>query len=342
MAVNKIIKAGPFSIGAEKTFVIAEIGSNHNQSLSLAYETIDAAKEAGADAVKFQSIQIDKLYLNPSSETIDLHKKIDMPEDWHYLLKEYCDKKEILFFSSPTYLEAIDLLENLDVALYKLASAQIGTFPQMVEKVAETGKTVILSTGLVSYAELEKVVKVFKKAKNENFIILHCNSIYPTPYERVHLSIMETYSKMFDTIVGFSDHTQDIFAPIAAVARGAKVIEKHFALSRELPVPDAPFSLEPAEFKAMVKGIRATEKMIIPDFRTDIQPEENQFKQRIKTRLVLKKSKKENELLKKEDFIFLRASEGIDCNDLDMLLSKGKKYSRDVFSLQILKEEDVI
>jgi sialic acid synthase SpsE len=331
------IKIGNITIGQNHpTFVIAEIGSNHNQSLQLAYETIDAAVEAGADAVKFQSIDVNKLYFSPSQATIALHKKIDMPEEWHYLLKDYCDKKNILFFSSPTYLESIDILEEINVPLYKLASAQVGTFPQIVEKVAQTGKPIILSTGLVSYSELEEVIKIFRKAQNDKFIILHCNSIYPTPYERVHLPLMEVYQKMFSCIVGFSDHTLGIYAPIVAVANGAKVIEKHFTLSRALPVPDAPFSLEPNELSQMIVGIRAAEQMMQADTRLEIQEEEQEFKNAIRTRLVLAKDKKAGEKLERKDFIFRRATEGIDCRELDAILNSTLKT--DVGKNSLLKE----
>lgn len=330
-----------YTIGENKTFIIAEIGSNHNQSLELAYETIDAAKEAGADAVKFQSIDINKLYINPSLETIELHKRIDLPEEWHYLLQDYCIKKDILFFSSPTYLESIDILEELAVPIYKLASAQIGTFPQLVEKVAALQKPTILSTGLVNYGELEKVIQLFEKYKNNKYIILHCNSIYPTPFDRVHLPLMDTYKTMFDCIVGFSDHTTDIFAPIAAVARGAKVIEKHFAMSRSLPVPDAPFSLEPKEFKHMIEGIRATEKMLVPNVRLAIETEEEGFKSAIATRLVLNKNKNKGEKIEKDDFIFRRNVEGINCNELTTLIDSNKKYTTTILKEELLQKHHI-
>lgn len=329
-----------YTIGEDKTFIIAEIGSNHNQSLELAYETIDAAKEAGADAVKFQSIDVNKLYINPSKETIELHRRIDLPEEWHYLLQDYCTKKDILFFSSPTYLESIDILEELNIPIYKLASAQIGTFPQLVEKVASLQKPTILSTGLVNYGELEKVIQIFEKAGNDKYIILHCNSIYPTPFEKVHLPLMDTYKTMFDCIVGFSDHTTDIFAPIAAVAKGAKVIEKHFAMSRSLPVPDAPFSLEPNELKHMIEGIRATEKMLKPNIRLNIEKEEQGFKSAISTRLVLNKDKKEGDILEAEDFIFRRSKEGINCTKMTDII--GAKVNRSLTQNTILSESDFI
>jgi sialic acid synthase SpsE len=327
---NKLVGEG------QKTFIIAEIGSNHNQSLDLAYKTIDAAIECGADAVKFQSIQVDELYINASEPVKTLHRKIDMEESWHKLLKDYCDKKNIIFFSSPTYLKAVDILEEINVDLYKLASAQIGTFPQMTERVAQTGKPVILSTGIVSYSELENAVKIFLRNKNENFIVLHCNSIYPTPYNKVNLELMDVYKQMFGCIIGFSDHTPGIYVPIAAVAKGAKVIEKHFALDISLPVPDAPFSLEPKDFKAMVEGIRAAEQAVNIDYRIEIQPEEQQFKHSILYRLVVNKLKRQGELFTKEDFEYKRNPEGIDCRNMEYLLKFNGSASRNIVKGELM------
>lgn len=332
--MNEIKINADLSIGDEKTFIIAEIGSNHNQSLELAFETIDAAKEAGADAVKFQSLNREKLYYDPSPEIIELYNKIDLEEDWHYKLDEYCKKKDILFFSSPTYLDAVDILEDIDVPIYKLASAQIGSFPQIIERVAHLGKPVILSTGLVTYGELDQVMQIFKKAGNDKICILHCNSIYPTPFHRVNLPIMNIYKTMYDVQVGFSDHTPDVFAPVAAVTMGAKVIEKHFTLSKELPVPDAPISIEPSEFKRMVEGIRAAEQLIKPEVRMNIEKEEKQFKDSLRMVLVMNKDKKRGEIAENGDFRFLRHSEGINCKEIDTIM--GKQYRQDVMEGTLL------
>ena len=185
------------TIGGSETFVVAEIGSNHNQSLSLAYESIDMAVDCGADAVKFQSINIDQLYYQPSESTRALHKKIDLDEKWHWLLDDYCRKKGIIFFSAPTYLGAVDILEEINVPLYKLASAQIDTFPQIIEKVAKTGKPIILSTGIVTRTELIEVTRIIQKYDNHKIIILHCNSIYPTPYDKVFLPVMADLKKEY-------------------------------------------------------------------------------------------------------------------------------------------------
>jgi sialic acid synthase SpsE len=338
--MNKIVIDGR-EIGGNRTYIIAEIGSNHDQSLKLAFKSIDAAVECGADAVKFQSIDVDELYYQPSEQTKALHQKIDMAEEWHRLLAEYCTQKGITFFSAPTYLRAVDILESINVPLYKLASAQIGTFPQIIKKVAATGKPVILSTGIVTMAELKNVVDIFKHHNNNKFIILHCNSIYPTPYDKVHLNIMKKYRDEFDCIVGFSDHTPDIYVPIIATTLGAKVIEKHFALDKTLPVPDAPFSLEPSEFKRMVEGVRAVEQALIEDNREKLQPEENQFKESILYRLVTNKSLMLGEFVKAEDFKFLRHPEGIDCRELQKYLDGKASYKKNIQKDKLLYLDDI-
>jgi len=329
------------SIKKGKTFIIAEIGHNHQGSLNKAMDLMLAAKNCGADAVKFQSINVDELYYSPTLETRKLHKKIDLDESWHHLLAEYCDKKGIIFFSAPTYLKAVDLLEDVDVSLYKLASAQIGTFPQLVEKVIKTGKPVILSTGIVNLFELKNIIQLFKKFNNNQFVILHCNSIYPTPFDKVHLPVMKMISKEFNCLVGFSDHTPGDTAPIAAVAMGAKVIEKHFALSRKLPVPDAPFSLEPNEFKVMVDKIRQVEEMLVVNNRNNIHEEEKSFKDGIKSRLVSKKILEAGAFVNIDDFDFMRHPSGVDAVNLNELIAQKARYKRNISSGIVVNDDDL-
>lgn len=321
--MSSSIEVGDFKIGNNRTFVIAEIGSNHNQDLELAFEHIRAAKKAGADAVKFQSINVDKLYYEPTNEIIELHQKIDLKEEWHYKLNEFCKTEEIIFFTSPTYIKAIDILEEIDIPIYKLASAQIGTFPQLVRRVASLNKPTILSTGIVNYSQLNNVIKIFEEENNSKYIILHCNSIYPTPSDAVNLKLMQTYKEMFGSVVGFSDHTLDIFAPIAAVARGAKVIEKHFTLDKELPTPDAKFALEPAQFKRMTEGIRKTEKVWGDSSRVLIRESEKNFKENILTKLILKNKKNKGDDFTPEDFYFRRNIYGINCGNMNFIISNN-------------------
>ena len=270
----------------EKTFIIAEVGSNHKGSVDLAKEHIDSAKDCGADAVKFQSLNIGELYKNPEEKIQNLHKKIDFEEKWHYELNNYCKKKGIKFCSSPTYLKAIEILESIDISFYKIASAQVGTFPQLIEKVAKTGKTTILSTGIASYAKLNTAIDIFHANGNDKFAIMHCNSKYPTPSTEVNLGRMNIYHEMFKCPVGFSDHTLGSCVAIAAVAKGANIIEKHFKLSNDIETPDSPISLNAREFKELVSSIRKVEEACITKPRIQIDEDEMEFNNQIRYKLI--------------------------------------------------------
>ena len=328
MTDKKTTTVGGFKIGGNSTYVIAEIGSNHCQDIALAKEHIVAAAESGANAVKFQSLNVNEQYFNPSQSIVELHKLIDFNETWYEELNNFSKKHNVTFFSSPTYFRSIELLERINVPVYKLASAQIATFPQLVRKVAETGKPVIFSTGLVSYADIEKSVKIFKDSGNDNLIILHCNSVYPTPPDIVGLQVMETYRKMFGCIVGFSDHTEGITVASAAVALGAKVIEKHFVTDKKSSSPDASSSILPSQFKQMVDNIRVVEQACDSKIRIEIAPEEAKFKARITNKIILNKAKKKGDLILESDFDFKRTEGGI--NSFDNQLVLGKPYITDL------------
>ena len=317
---KKTIEIDSLTIGSGRTFMIADVGSNHNQDLKLALETIDAAVDSGADAVKFQSLQMKELYLAPSQDVKNLYAQIDLDESWYFELKSHCDKRKVTFFSSPTYMSAVDLMEKINVSLYKLASAQIGTYPQIVDRVARTGKPVILSSGLVTTGELESSVRQLEEANNKNYIILHCNSIYPAPYERVNLPLMQTYGSLFGCPVGYSDHTVGNHIAMAAVAMGASVIEKHFALNLSLNTPDMVVAIDPEGFSCLSRGIREIEKALIPQTRLSIEPEEQEFKDSLTYRLVLMRSKKKGEEFNANDFVFLRHADGIDCRHLEIII----------------------
>lgn len=315
--MKKIININGFEVGGDKTYIIADIGSNHMQDLLLAKDSIDAAAEAGVDAIKFQSIQLDSLYFNPNPKTNNLVKKLEFPEKWHYLLKEYCDKKNVVFFSSPTYLKSVDILEEIEVPLYKIASAQIGTFPQIIEKIARLNKPTIFSTGIAAYSEIIKAVDIFKKNGNENFIILHCNSIYPTPSHRVNLNLINTYNSMFGNPVGFSDHTIGTHIACSAVTLGAKIIEKHFTLDRNLDTPDSnSFASDPDELRLLVRQIREIENATNNSFdRLQIQTEETDFKNSILYRCIANRDLKIGDVLDINDILFLRTENGLDARD---------------------------
>jgi len=270
------------TISSDRVFLIAEIGSNHAGSLDTALAQIDSAAACGADAVKFQSIRLDQLYHQPTAAVRALHRKIDLPEDWHAALKERCDRHGVIFFSSPTYLRAVDLLEGVGAAIYKLASAQVSVFPQVVAKVARLGKPVILSTGLVTEDELARTISLFAEAGNPNVVVLHCNSVYPASADIVHLPRMTDYHRRYTCRVGFSDHTLSDTASVAAVALGACVIERHFTVSREIDSPDAPLSLLPEEFARFARSVREAEAVCRPDPRSRLEADETSFRDAIR------------------------------------------------------------
>lgn len=257
-----------------KTIIIAEIGVNHNGSLSLAKQMIDIAKECGVDIVKFQTGDAKKIITRnaPKAEyqkettgnsesQLEMVKKISLPLELFAVLKEYCDKKNIEFLSTPFDLESIDFLNEIDMKRWKIPSGEVNNLPYLL-KIAKTKKPVIMSTGMCYIEEIESAVKILKENGIEDLSLLHCTTEYPAPINEVNLKAMDTMRERFNLEVGYSDHTQGIEIPIAAVARGAGIIEKHFTISRDMEGPDHRASIEPDELKAMVSAIRNVEVAI--------------------------------------------------------------------------------
>jgi len=324
-----------------QTFVIAEVGSNCKNDLDLAKEHISAAKSCGADAVKFQSLNMSKLYLRPSKSVVDLYQKINLDEDIHSELKDYADKIGITFFSSPTYLEAVDILLKLDVDLFKIASAQVGTFPRLIDKVASTKKPTIFSTGLSNYENLANTVNIFENYNHQDYAILHCNSLYPTPYDKVFLDRIEVYRGMFNVPIGFSDHTHGIAVILAAVALKANIIEKHFKLDEITGTPDAEFSIGVNEFSTMVSSIRAVEKSLGNKPRNTIEKDEKSFQVDISYKLVLKKRKNIGDRIMINDFDYLRDKDGIDAS-FDSFVAENFVFSREMEKGVIIRWSDLM
>ncbi|WP_048173282.1 pseudaminic acid synthase [Methanosarcina sp. 2.H.A.1B.4] len=258
-----------------KVFIIAELSANHLQNFELAVKTIKAMKEAGADAVKLQTytadtitIDVDNEYFQIKQNTIwdnktfyQLYQEAYTPWEWQPELKKIAEDLGLLCFSSPFDKTAVDFLEKMNVPAYKVASFEITDIP-LIEYIASKGKPVIISTGIATLADIEEAVNACKRIGNEQVALLKCTSAYPSPLEEVNLNTIPNLKDTFKTVVGLSDHTLGISVPIAAVALGAKIIEKHFILDRSLGGPDASFSLEPKEFKAMVEAVREVEKAL--------------------------------------------------------------------------------
>ncbi len=255
-----------------KIFVIAEAGVNHNGDIEIAKRLIDAAVEAGADAVKFQTFKAEQLVCrdakkaeyqlattDQSESQYDMLKKLELTTETHEILMKYCDQKNIMFLSTPFDIESINFLSKLGVQIYKIPSGEITNLPYLREVGKHRQKT-ILSTGMSSMDEVKAAVDVLQKAGANDIILLHCNTQYPTPITDVNLLAMVRMREELGLPVGYSDHTQGIEIPIAAAALGAMVIEKHFTLDRSMEGPDHKASLEPDELQAMVSSIRKVEK----------------------------------------------------------------------------------
>ena len=256
-----------------KVFIIAEAGVNHNGSINLAKKLIDVASESGADAVKFQTFKAEKLVSKHAQkadyqkETTDKNesqfemiKKLELDSDTHKELMAYCKTKNIIFLSTPFDHDSIDLLSDLGLEIFKIPSGEITNLPYL-RHIGKLNKKVILSTGMADIGEIEDALDILINSgtKKENILVLHANTMYPTPMEDVNLKAMVTIGSTFDIKYGYSDHTLGIEVDIAAVAMGACCIEKHFTLDRNMEGPDHKASLEPDELKAMVKAIRNIE-----------------------------------------------------------------------------------
>ena len=262
----------------EHVTIIAEAGVNHNGSLEIAKELIDKAKGAGADYIKFQTFKSEKLVSkiapqadyqkknigdSSNNSQLSMLKKLELSREDHIALKKYCEEKGIHFFSTAFDLDSIDFLHSLDLGLWKIPSGEITNYPYL-KKIASFHEPVILSTGMCDMSDIEAAYSVLLNngLRESQITILHCNTEYPTPYEDVNLKAMKAIQEHFHVKVGYSDHTEGIEIPIAAVALGASVIEKHFTLDRNMEGPDHKASIEPEEFKAMVLSIRHIEKAL--------------------------------------------------------------------------------
>ncbi len=262
-------------IGASlPVFVIAEIGVNHNGDLSVARALIDVAVKSGADAVKFQTFQADRvatteapkadyqLQTTTASESqIEMLRMLELSADAHRELQAHCRDQGITFLSTPFDEQAADFLDELDVPAYKISSGDLTNSP-LLQHVALKGKPIILSTGMSTLDEVIEAVSTLRSSGCENLVLLHCVSNYPAKPSEVNLRAMQTMRAAFDVPVGFSDHTEGIAVALAAVALGACVIEKHFTLDRRLPGPDHRASLEPAELQSLIEGIRKVESAL--------------------------------------------------------------------------------
>lgn len=339
---------------SKRTIIIAEAGVNHNGSLERALSLIDCAAEAGVDFVKFQTFKAENI-VNKEAQKADYQiknttskaqtqfemlKKLEMGNEWYPVLMKRCEEKGVRFLSTGFDTESIDFLDAIKVPFYKIPSGEITNKPYL-QHIARKGKAIILSTGMAHLQEVKDAVEVIEKeGVNRNQItVLHCNTEYPTPMEDVNLLAMKHIAQELGVKVGYSDHTLGIEVPIAAVALGACVIEKHFTLDRNLPGPDHAASLEPEELKAMVQGIRNIEKAIGGTGVKEPSKSEQKNMAVARKSLHAARSLQRGCVIKQEDLIALRPGTGISPMEIDRII--GRVLVNDVEKQTLLKESDL-
>ena len=299
-------------------FVIAEIGSNHNQNLELAFEHIDAAAAAGVDAVKFQTFKAGRHYSRftpgfsylDNRDTYSLIETLELNREWHRLLKQRAESRGVEFFSSPCDVEAIDDLAQLDVCAYKVASFDLPD-TDLIKHMASKGKPVILSTGMADGADIRAGVDACRAAGNEQVVLLQCTSLYPAPARLSNLASVSTMRQTFGVLTGYSDHTLGDHVALAAAARGACVLEKHFTLDRTLPGPDHAFAMEPAELREMMRKLREVEAAAGDGAKNGPRPEEQEMYEKGRRSLHAARDIRAGEKIGPDDIVVKRPGLGI-------------------------------
>lgn len=334
-------------LNQKRTFIIAEIGVNHNGDINLAKKMIKSASECGVDAVKFQTYVSEELVLknaekadyqkkNDSNESqFEMLKKLELSYDDFSQLKKYAQECGVLFLSSPFDRKSVDLLEKLEVSAYKLGSGELNNL-ELIEYVQSKNKPIILSTGMATLKEIKETYDFIKD--KSNLFLLHCITGYPTSFEETNLNFIKTLQKEFEIPIGFSDHSPGIELSIAAVALGACIIEKHFTIDKNLPGPDHKASLNSTEFKAMVDAIRHVE-VAMGDGTRKLSENELNIKKVARKSIVLSKNISKGMVIKKDMLTIKRPGTGIPPNHINEVV--GKRVLKDLKSQTMLKWEDL-
>ena len=311
------MKIGNFDLNKDGVYIIAELSANHNGSLQTALDTIKAAKDIGANAIKLQTYRADTITLNSKNEDFligggtlwdgknlyELYEEAYTPWEWHKELFDYARGIGIDIFSTPFDKSAVDFLEQFNPSAYKIASFEITDY-ELVRYTASKAKPIIISTGIATIDEIQDVVDICRSVGNENIILLKCTSEYPAKLEEANLKTIPNMRDTFGVEVGFSDHTMGHIAPVVAVTLGAKVIEKHFILDKNIGGADSAFSLDKKEFEEMIKAVRDSEKLI---GRVDYSLNEKREKQRRFARsLYVSKDIKEGEVFSEDNIKSVR------------------------------------
>ncbi len=344
------MRIGEFDLNKDGVYIIAELSANHNGSLQTALDTIKVAKEIGVNAIKLQTYRADTITLDSKNPEFmitgglwagrslyELYEEAYTPWEWHKELFEYARKIGIDIFSSPFDKGAVDFLEQFNPSAYKIASFEITDY-ELIRYTASKKKPIIMSTGIATIQEIQDAINICKKEGNEDIILLHCVSAYPAPLENANLQTIPNIKETFDVEVGFSDHTLGITAPIVASTLGAKVIEKHFILDKNIDAPDVAFSLDKEEFRQMIKAVRDTEKLL---GKVEYNLNEQRSSSRMGARsLYISKDIKKGEKISLENIKSVRPFCGLHPKYLNKIL--GRRVNKDLKFATALKIDDLI
>jgi N-acetylneuraminate synthase/N,N'-diacetyllegionaminate synthase len=345
-----IVRIGERVVGdIHPCFIVAEIGINHNGDMDLAHRLIDAAADAETDAVKFQNYRTEDFILDRSltytyvsqGKTVvesqyEMFKRCELSSAALVALREHCDRRGVIFFSTPTSEEGVADLVRAGAPLLKNGSDYLLHVP-LIREMARTGLPTVISTGMATFVEIDEAVRAFREAGGRDLILLHCVSSYPAPAEDVHLRKIKTLADTFGCPVGFSDHTSGIVATLGAVALGACLIEKHFTLDRNLPGPDHRFSADPAEFRSLVEAVRTVEKML-GEFAIGPAPSEISGRQEYRLSCVAARDLPAGHCLSESDIVFCRPGTGLPPRAVEWIV--GRRLKSKVSAGKVLEPDD--
>lgn len=332
-------------------FLIAEAGVNHNGKISLAKKMVDIASNAEVDAIKFQTYFVEELILEKTPKVeyqktnkddnenfYDLLKSLALTSDEFLELKNYCNKKGLVFLSTPFDFKSLDLLDKLNVSAYKIGSGDMNNFP-LIEKICSKEKPILVSTGMATMKEVRELVSFIEEHHNYEFILLQCTSNYPTPIRDINLNVIDTYKSEFpDIIIGFSDHSLGLVASLGAAAKGVKVIEKHFTLDKNMEGPDHKASLDPSELKDWVQCIRKLEDALGKSEKKPSEKELEVAKVARKSIVSLRKIPK-GKSISRDDVSIKRPGYGISPKHYEEIIKKRAK--NDIPENSILRWKDL-
>lgn len=335
-----------FKIGDKKTFIIAEIGNNHNGCIDRAIKMVDSAIDCGADCVKFQLRNMQSVYRKKSLEkkgedlgteyVLDLLDRFQLSEEEHKRVSKYCKEKGIIYMCTPWDKDSVEILESFDVPGYKVASADLTNIP-LIKKIVSTKKPIILSTGMSTEEEINLTINFLNK-KQANFALLHCNSTYPAPFHDINLKWINQLKKLH-SYIGYSGHERGISVSLGAVALGAQIIERHFTFDRKMEGPDHAASLEPKEFLNLVKGIREIDDALGNGLKRTVSQGEMINRENLAKSLVAKSKIKSGTLIKKDHIKILSPGQGLSAQYLDKLI--GRKIKRDMLEEDYFYMSDI-